>query len=132
MAHHEFGNTDTISAAIRNALKVAPTLCSTDTQLLLRDRYETVYGIYNHEDPYGNRSLPLVGMHWAEDTVTGCSLYEMIDMYVNHDIMKHFGLSLTDFLDLPTYVVTHLFETAAKLQKSPNRAVQDLLNEMNK
>ena len=94
-----FGERVDISNPISEALRVAPKLCSTDTQLLLADKYETTYGICNHNIVDDDRPLKLIAMHTSEDSSTGSMLYTKLEQFANHNVPKHFGLSLKDFLD---------------------------------
>lgn len=92
------------------------------TKLVLQEEYETMYGIYNHDDPYNRRPLALVGMQPKEDISRYSKLYRTIRRYALHEIHAKFGLSLTEFLDLPHDIVELLFEISTeKAQKEqPN------------
>lgn len=111
-------------------MDVAPVLCSTDTRLLLTDRYETTYGICNHDQADPTRPLLLIAMHPAEDTCTGSVLYERLEQFADLCITKHFGLSLTEFLELPTDVCSEIMRIAAKRQKLENTVASDMLDKL--
>jgi hypothetical protein len=103
---------------------------SISAKLVLQEEYETMYGIYNHDDPYNQRPLALVGMQPKEDVSRYSKLYRTIRRYSFHEIHSKFGLSLTEFLDLPHDIVELLFEISAeqaqKQQPSIDKTLKDL------
>lgn len=105
---------------------IAPKLCSTDAQLLLRDRYESLHGIYNHatNNPH---PFALVLKNWNEDNVTGGPLHERINQYVDHQILRHFGLSLDEFLNRPTYMCELLLKIASERNRKETPVVNQAL-----
>ena len=111
-------------------MKIAPAICSTDASLLMLDRYETAYGIYNHSNPIDNRPLALVGMHWSEDSASGSLMYERISQHMNNNIYKYFGLSLTEFLDLPTDIVSYILEVSGKRLKEEGSLAEDAMTRL--
>lgn len=78
--------------------------------MLLLDRYETTYGIYNHEDAGAHPFAPIL-MHWNQDTVTGGGLHERMKEFVMLDIGKSFNISFPEFLEQPTYVCELMLQT---------------------
>lgn len=125
-----FGQSVDIVNPISEALAVAPQLKSTDTALLMLDRYETTYGIYDHVNNDPNRPLALVAMHPAEDSSTGSLLYESMEMFAELRITKHFGLSYTEYLELPTDYCRELRRIAAKMERTEGRVAQDIMNQL--
>lgn len=96
----------------------------------MRDRYETVYGIFNHATQAAQRPLALVAMHWCEDTATDSTLYERIDLFLNRDVSKHSGLSLVEFLELPSDLCSYLLEVATKRQKLEGTVASTMLRDL--
>jgi hypothetical protein len=129
VAHPRFGETVDINNPIREVLKAAPALCSTDASLLLRDRYETTYGICNHATAI-NRPLLLIAMHDCEDSSKGSILYERLNQFAEYCVAKHFGLSLAEFLELPTDVCNEILNISDKRQRTENSVATNLLNEL--
>lgn len=67
-------------------------------------------------------------MQWSEDSTNGSTLHERIQQYMALGVNKHFGLSLTEFLDLPPDIVSYILELSANRQKTEGTMTQDLLN----
>lgn len=130
MAQPEFGETVDIVPALRHLLKVSPKLCATDARLVLLEMYEQEYGIYNHALGDPNRPLASVAMHPAENVLEGSFLDERIEQFADKEVTKHFGLSLIEFLDLPTDVCFKILEVAAKRQKVEGSTAASLLNQL--
>jgi hypothetical protein len=101
--------------------------------MVLRDRYETSFNIYNHNEKAGDHPFALIMMNWNEDTVTAGSLHERMNQYIDRDIQKYFGLSFNEFIDQPTYVIAMQLEVAedrirkeAPLNEAAHRVLQNL------
>jgi hypothetical protein len=112
--------------------KAAPIRNSSDLQLALRDVYETTYGIHNHTHETEEHALSLVAMRDAEDSASGGLLYERIRQYGEREIKKYFHLSITEFLDLPTDLVTFCLEDALRQQAQGSRTASDIEEEVRK
>lgn len=78
------------------------------------EKYETIYGIYNHDAEDPNRPLALIGMHWGENSAEGSTLYERVEQFAELKIHKFFGISFKEFMELPTDVCTKILEVANK------------------
>lgn len=111
--------------------RVAPALKSVDTTLLLRDRYETIYGIYNHDLGAVDRPMISVAMHSAEDVSTGSLLDERIAMFAEKQVGKWFNISLTEFLDYPPDIVLKILEISTKQQNTEGSVTANVLNQLN-
>lgn len=109
------------------ALRASPALVSSDAQLLLRDTYETLYGIYNHEADNPARPLAVMGMHAAEDAHTGSLLYERIEQFGEKEVFQFYGLNLVQFLDLPRDIGMKILETCEKLKAKKGREAEAAL-----
>lgn len=79
-------------------------MLSSDAQIVLRDCYETTYGIYNHNLPQADHPFALVLMHWNEDPITNGSLHERMNQYIDAEIHRFFHLSFQEWIDQATYV----------------------------
>ena len=110
----------------------APVLCSTDTTLLFRERYETIFGIFNHMALGAERPLALVAMHVGENNCVGSSLDERIKQFAELEVGKHFNISLKDMFDLPTDIVNIMFEVSNKRQNVTVDAADKLAKELDK
>lgn len=91
-------------SSLQELIDRSPQMLSTDAQLVLRDRYETTYGIFNHNAPAADHPFALVLMHWNEDAITHGPLHERMNQYIDADIAKFFHLNFQEWIDQPTYV----------------------------
>jgi hypothetical protein len=103
--------------AIRNRMAQAPKLISSDATLLLMEAYETTYGIHNHSSGDVERPLAAVAMHPPENALVGSTLYGRIEQFAEFGVAKHFGLSFSEFLDLPPYVAGRILEVSSARTK---------------
>ncbi len=105
---------------------------SYQTQLVLREMYETQYGIFNHDDPINERERPLsiVALHPKENWTKWSRLYRTIRRYDFHDIKGKFGLSLTEFLELPREIVELLFEISAERANRDQPQIDKAIREL--
>jgi len=123
-----------INSSIEELIEKAPRLKSTDAQMVLRDQYESTYGIYNHAAEGADHPFALILQHWCEDSVTHGSLHERMNQYIDLDIQKYFGLTFTDFIEQPTYVIQMQLEIAQeRIRKEAPlaNAAQEALNALN-
>jgi hypothetical protein len=130
VAYPAFGEKFTITEVLTDLLKTAPILCPSDVAILLRDRYETTYGIFNHEQLIEEKPLALVAMQWSENSTLGCTLYERIEQFKEFDVGKHFNISIKDFFDLPSDVCRKLIEVSKKSQGATETAAQEVLKDL--
>lgn len=107
-----FGENVDVNAVLEELIEKAPRLKSTDAQMVLRDQYETTYGIYNHAVPENDHPFALIMMNDSEDTVTHGALHDRMTQYLDCDIHKYFGLSFLEFIEQPTYVIVMQLELA--------------------
>ena len=114
-------------------IDTSPKLRFTDGQILLLDVYESGYGIYDHSQHAvdNSRPLALVAMNWEEDASTGSQLYERIELFKERQIYQIFGLSLTEFLDLPRDICTKILESCGKKQNEEGKVVDDVSRRLN-
>lgn len=117
---------------LRKLLEEGPVVKnSSDLQILMRDVYETTYGIWDHGQDSDEDLLSLVAHRPAEDTGPEVGLlYERIRHYDEREIYKHFGLDLVQFLELPTDIVTYLLELGLKKQATNHNVAKDVEHEM--
>jgi hypothetical protein len=130
-----FGDKVDIEESIGDLITSSPRLVSTDAQMVLRDRYETSFKIYDHNEKAGDHPFALIMMNWNEDTVTAGSLHERMVQYIDRDIQKYFGISFNEFIEQPTYVIAMQLDIAedrirkeAPLNEAAHRVLQNLNN----
>lgn len=97
---------------------------------MLRERYETLYGIYNHDAPDVNRPLASVAIHKAEDASLGSLLYERIEQFEERKIYQRFGISLVEFLELPSDVCLKIMEIAGKRLTEEGTMTASVMNQL--
>lgn len=112
---------------LRRVIEEGPVLKnSSDIQLLLRDMYETTYGIYNHNLDRDEDLLSLVSMREVEDPTIGGLMYERIRQYFKREIYRFTGYTPTQFLELPTDLVNYMVEQAVKQQATNHTVAKDV------
>jgi hypothetical protein len=124
---HQLNSSGQIDALLREL----PAVRATAAEIITLSCYQTEYGIFNHERPHPERPLALVAMHPKEDVVEGGPLYSHIRRYYNYQIYKHFGLSLSEFLELPMHLADLLYDISradATQHETTQRSVQRQLD----
>lgn len=104
---------------------------------LLRQAYETTFGIHDYfqqeanesvlTDPLQKRPLTSIAFHNVEDVSTYSSLYEMIRVFRDRKVYSIFGLSLKDFLDMPPDICDHILTLCSEQQKVDNKINTDIM-----
>lgn len=107
-------------------MKHSKRLISTSAQIILRQKYETAFGIYDHAGPDGEHPLALVMHNWSEDNVSYGRLRERLEAFAEHSVGKWFSISFKEFIDMPTYVCDMMLEIAENMQ---NRLESTMSNE---
>lgn len=102
-----------------------------DANIVLYELYETKYGIYNHLNPYKKRPMASVALHEAEENTTNSSLYEAIEGYVKLNIKDLTGLTLTEYLDLPTEFCILLANIASKEAQKKSTILGNMEKDIN-
>lgn len=69
-------------------------------QVVMRDAYETQYGICDHGSPSAN-PLALVEYQAKEDVSEYGTLYRTFYQYHLYEVHKEWGVSIVDFLNMP-------------------------------
>lgn len=110
-----------------------PKLCSSDAQLLRLSRYETKFGIYDHSNSNdATDPLALVRMHWSENALAVCRLYERHNQFIDMEVHKFTGLSLTEFFAQPSHICNNQLKKCAERLKEnePSAAVLAALQKL--
>lgn len=106
-------------------------MCSTDSQLMMLDAYESTYGILRHETVPKERPLALVAMNWSEDTVNGSSLFERMQQYHDCGILKFFGIPWDRWIEQPRYINEEQLRRGKLLGEAENGQVAVLQRQLN-
>lgn len=103
-------------AKLSELIANAPKMCVTDTRQLLLHRYETDFGIYNHDiSDFEKNPLALIRMHSREDSYTGSHLAERIRQYHERQVWEITHEPLSAFLNYPRHMVLDILELADKV-----------------
>ena len=98
-------------------------------EILRRRTYDRAYNIVP-DNAGATKPLASVSMHEKEDVLTGGRLETRIWRYSKYEIEKRFGLSLLEYLSMPSHLVETLLEIAgqeiAKETPATNKTKQEL------
>ena len=91
-------------------------LGSIESQLIYRGLYDKEYGIFDNvprKDENGEEhdaiEMPLVAMHWSEDSSQDNPLYESFRAFVRYDIQKY--MTFKDLMSLPRNMYEYVIKT---------------------
>lgn len=98
-------------------MKLSKRLPSTSAQIILRERYEDAFGVYNHKGQEGTHPLALVMHNWSEDNVTGGRLRERMEAFAENGVAKHFNISFHEFIQQPTYVCDMMLDVSEAMNQ---------------
>jgi hypothetical protein len=110
------------------------------SRLLLRQAYANTFGIFDYlkqeqlelfsTDAASKRPLAMMALHPAEDHCKGSRIYELIKLFPILKIYQHYGMSLTDFLELPhDYADLILTESSNRYKKDAEQN-ESLINKL--
>jgi len=78
-------------------LQKTPKLLSSDTQLLMRERYETIFRIFDHEQPGVSPLAPML-LHPAENSSVGGGFQRRLKDFMAFDVLKYTGENFKTFM----------------------------------
>lgn len=107
---------------IASALEKAPKMLSSDTQLAMRERYETVFGIFNHDQP-NVHPLALVTLRPAENSSKGGAFQRRVKDFMAFDVLKYTGLSLKELMEYPREKVEIIIEECRAKQAADSKLI---------
>lgn len=112
--------------------KVTVGLDSISTKLILQESYETLYNIFNHDNPAVSKTRPLalVALHPKENASEYSKLYRFFYRYTQHRINELFGISATEMLELPHEIVEKMFEISAQQAKKETPGIESALRDL--
>lgn len=97
----------------------------------MRERYETVFGIHNHDAP-NVHPLALMTLHAAEDSTTGGAFERRLKDYMAFDVLKYTGLSIKELMDYPRDKVETIMATCRQRQARADKEAVDINNNLGK
>ena len=98
-------------------------------KILQVEAYDTAYGIANY-DGENISGLDYVKLHPAERTDVNSLMYDTIIKFGKRNIAKTFGMSMTEFLDLPRDISEMVLNAAKEIAKDKNDALGDVVDEL--
>jgi hypothetical protein len=107
---------------------------------LLHQAYETSTGIHDYiaqeiqermvGDPSLKRPLSTVALHYAEDYSTNSHLLNICTIFAESKVTLHYGYNLTEFLELPHELCTHILKDCHSRQKNENTVASNIINDL--
>jgi len=98
---------------LANELKV-PLKDGVAAQILLREKYDTLYGIFDFDHSARNlressKPFALVARHEKERYTVHSDLYRMMQRFIKFKIKDRTGMSWSEFIQQPRDLVIHWF-----------------------
>lgn len=112
-------------------LRDLPAMIAGNAELAMRVAYDTEYGIHNHATEHRS-PMALVKMHPKEQLIEGGPYYRLVREYHGAKIHKEFGISLTDYLELPRHIMELLLGICKEEIKAASRAAEKQMQDMRK
>lgn len=109
-----------------------PQLDAVDAKVVMREMYETRFGIHNHLNKFSKRPLASVAFHGAENTIKDSMLEETLKTYANRNIKDIFGLTVLEFLELPMDVVSLMLDIADQISAKKEGDIDGIQRDLNK
>lgn len=92
-------------------------------EYLLREAYETIFGITNLEDR--NNPLAIVGYTNADTLGDIGPIADLIQTYRSNDILDKYGLSIKDYFDMPVNVAKLLISNVRTEKEDMSDIMQE-------
>jgi len=110
-----------------NILEQGKQLDNIAAQMVIRDAYETQFGIFDHGSPDAG-PLALVEYRPQEDVSEYSALYRTFYQYHLYEVHKEWGLSLNEFLEMPREYCALMLrissEKAARMTAETNEQIR--------
>lgn len=94
--------------------------------IVLRDAYERMYGIYDHQKQNVKRPMSLVAKHPAEDIYTHSRAYNSVRRFIENDVYGSTGCNLQDFLALPREYTKLVMATITEKRNRKNQTATEI------
>ncbi len=117
---------------------VSRRLSSVEVKILLREAYETLYGIANHDSVAADDVETIFGLvlkRWSEDSVGPSRLCERMDIFLNKRVFEKTGVSWERFLERPIADNDLMIERVDASMAGENQSaatIKKILDENNK
>lgn len=97
---------------------------------MLRQFYETRFGLFDHIREADARPLSTVALYDAEENGPTSLLYARINQYIKSDIYKYTGLNLNEFLSLPREIIQLLFKAAEGKARAEGQTLDGIQSQL--
>lgn len=98
--------------------------------MVMRDLYESNYGIFEHRRVNRNRPLASVAFHLAEDINEHSPLQEAMKSFIDNDIGNLTKMSLLEYLELPVDIISMINDICAAKLKSNSQTLSEVEKQM--
>lgn len=104
---------------IYDCLSPLPKVPITVGRLYMMERYETAYGIHDHDINPAEKedSLAILGCWSAEKPNKYSYRQKRMREYIRYDVQKWMGLNYDEFLSRPRYILEEILDMCNQLQK---------------
>ena len=137
----DFGLTEGVDSLLLRVLRETKKTDSLTAKSILYEAYETSFGIYDYleqaslesveSQPDKKRPLSSVALHFAEDVSCTSKLYEMLDLFIDRNVLATTGMNWQQFLDLPHDLCERILIKCGKKQQHDSAIQQHAINSMN-
>lgn len=116
---------------INEVLRIPQKLSVLDAKLVLSEAYDKTYGICNHDNLSADDApLSIVAYHQAEETFDFSTTKQYITAYRKKRLYRLFGVSLNEFMQLPSEIADELLRQATEEIKQQNQSLEELGDEL--
>lgn len=98
---------------------------------MLRNRYETAYGIFNHHQENIEEPMPLIGFRQAESPEYRSSMRSRMEKFVEYEVGKWFNMSWDEFIKHPRHEILMMLDVSRKKIEAVSKATTNALNNLN-
>lgn len=93
----------------------------TDARIYMLRKYETKFGIFNHDAGRDPNALPELRMHWEENRKVNSRMKARRDAYVKSKVNKWFGYTFSEFLSLTRQELIETLNEAERFSEEERR-----------
>lgn len=103
----------------------SPKTLSSRTKLAMREKYETIFNIFNHDAP-NVHSLALMTMQPSENSSKGGGFERRLKEYMAFDVLKYTGLSIKELMSYTRERVEIILEECRQRQARDSKNLPSL------
>lgn len=111
---------------LNDVLERTESLDSSSASVVVSMLYDIAFDIHNHDSPSSTNPLASVMHHEAEHYRETSGLYRSIERYYRQRLNDRFGISLTEYWELPRYVVDMMTDIVIESSKESDDVEGDM------